>query len=62
MISWCFGCVSWWGEKSLITGKWKGRVAMRREKRERGNKKRNEKKEVLVLILNKIMDVIWYHI
>jgi hypothetical protein len=37
-------------------------VAMRREKRERGNKRRNEKKEVLVLILNKIMDVIWYHI
>ena len=47
VISWCFGCVSLWEKKSLITSKREGRVAMERKKRERGNKRKNEKIEVL---------------
>jgi len=58
LISLCFGYVSWWGEKPLITGKseWRvargeGRVASGEwqwgETKEKGNKRKNEKKEVL---------------
>jgi len=49
VISLCFGYVSWWGEKPLITGKREGRVASGewRVAMEKGNKRKNEKKEVL---------------
>jgi hypothetical protein len=47
----CFGYVSWWGEKPLITGKREGRGASGEwlwgETKEKGNKRKNEKKEVL---------------